>query len=630
MPRCRNFVFLLTVLVFIPLALAQAQNQAQPTVELVGQWGGACQALGFFGTTALAGRGMQVERYEVTSPDKPELLARSELLGGLVKDLVINSQYAWAGLSNGDLVCLDLRKPGELKEISRLALEQTISGLALQGKRLYVANHHDALVVVDVSAPTQPKILQRASYPESMANVYSCDVAVKGNFAYVGTYDFGLTVWDLTASGGPAMIAQEKSAPKAMGLCLVGTTLYAADEDRGLIIFSLANPRRPVLLGKMNNENSCYAIGVTVFDSTAMLCSTSMATQIIDVHDPKNPKLMTQIPKVAYAGWLQSDWLALASDSNGLLFYRLDGAEQLKLLASSADHNGIATKLQIVDKRAYIADDHGGLQIIDISDPTAPTRLGNFDQPGCGSAYGLTVRGNLAYVAYGSGGLMIFDLSNPAEPERIGEFGMGQGLYEDLVLDGNYLFIASDANEMTGLIVLDVSDPTQAKLVANVLPNIELRSIRKNGKTLLMSSKDHIYLLDASNPRQIKPLGNLAASGKWVWNQGASFFGNSALVSEGNSGLGIVDIAQASRPRFKAELDFQETSSIADTVVRNGVAILADSYNGLRFVDLHNPAKPEIIGRFDTGTGPLALVLAGDYLYLACQEAGLLIYRLNP
>jgi hypothetical protein len=55
---------------------------------------------------------------------------------------------------------------------------------------------------------------------------------------------------------------------------------------------------------------------------------------------------------------------------------------------------------------AYVADDTAGLQIINVSNPANPVRLGGCDTPG--DAGGVAVAGNRIYVADGLQGLRVF------------------------------------------------------------------------------------------------------------------------------------------------------------------------------------------------------------------------------
>ncbi len=52
---------------------------------------------------------------------------------------------------------------------------------------------------------------------------------------------------------------------------------------------------------------------------------------------------------------------------------------------------------------AYVADGLAGLQVIDVSNPANPQRVGGYDTSGY--AHGVAVSGNYAYVADDYGGL---------------------------------------------------------------------------------------------------------------------------------------------------------------------------------------------------------------------------------
>ena len=60
----------------------------------------------------------------------------------------------------------------------------------------------------------------------------------------------------------------------------------------------------------------------------------------------------------------------------------------------------------------------GGLQVIDISTPTAPVIVGSVDTPGY--AVGVSVANGYAYVAAGRSGLQVIDISTPTAPVIVG------------------------------------------------------------------------------------------------------------------------------------------------------------------------------------------------------------------
>jgi len=65
-----------------------------------------------------------------------------------------------------------------------------------------------------------------------------------------------------------------------------------------------------------------------------------------------------------------------------------------------------------------LADGPSGLQVLDVSTPSAPTLLGGVDTPG--SAYGITVHNDVAFVADYDSGLQVINVSTPSAPTLLG------------------------------------------------------------------------------------------------------------------------------------------------------------------------------------------------------------------
>jgi hypothetical protein len=120
----------------------------------------------------------------------------------------------------------------------------------------------------------------------------------------------------------------------------------------------------------------------------------------------------------------------------------------------SYDTSGYAAGVQVVGNYAYVADSDSGLQIIDISNPTTPTRKGSYDTSGW--AFGVQVVGNYAYVADYDSGLQIIDISNPTTPTLKGNYNTS-GYARGVQVVGNYAYVADDED---GLKIINVSEFT--------------------------------------------------------------------------------------------------------------------------------------------------------------------------
>ncbi|MDP6534236.1 MAG: hypothetical protein QF822_03320, partial [Candidatus Poseidoniia archaeon] len=80
--------------------------------------------------------------------------------------------------------------------------------------------------------------------------------------------------------------------------------------------------------------------------------------------------------------------------------------------AGGYDTSGYAQSVAVSGGYAYVADGNG-LVVLDVSDPTNPTRAGGYDTSG--SAFGVAVAGDYAYVADGNGGLVVAGLDSDGD-----------------------------------------------------------------------------------------------------------------------------------------------------------------------------------------------------------------------
>jgi hypothetical protein len=90
---------------------------------------------------------------------------------------------------------------------------------------------------------------------------------------------------------------------------------------------------------------------------------------------------------------------------------------------------------------AYLANEIGTLQIIDVSNPSAPVSVGSV---AAGNVpYSVAVSGRYAYVANEIGNtLQIFDVSTPSAPVSVGSVGTGN-VPQSVVVSGRYAYVVN-------------------------------------------------------------------------------------------------------------------------------------------------------------------------------------------
>jgi hypothetical protein len=250
---------------------------------------------------------------------------------------------------------------------------------------------------------------------------------------------------------------------------------------------------------------------------------------------------------------------------------------------------GKVVDLVVRDDLAYVGA--GILSMINISDPTAPTLLGEVFVGRQPQAF--DVAGRYAYVLNFEEGLHIVDISDAAFPVEAGIYPLpGNALA--LAVDGAYAYVAireRSGDRSTGTLkVLDLTDPTEPQEVGEwEAPGLGVEHIAITGDLLIVSVRVDAYVydimtLDISNPRTPLPLG-----------------------------------------------PYDEVHIVWDIEVAGSCAFVIDQDRGLVvLLDVSDPKAPREIGQEVFPGFPQKLTVKGEFAYIADTRQGLLLWRLLP
>jgi hypothetical protein len=238
---------------------------------------------------------------------------------------------------------------------------------------------------------------------------------------------------------------------------------YVADDDAGLRIINVSRPHTPTEIGAC--DTPYLARGVAVVGQYAYVADMQSGLRIVNVSNPANP---------VEVGAYDTSWDANKVAIAGNYAYVADGGAGLKVIdVSNPAHPdqvgdawtpGYAEDVAVASNYAYVAYsqsywplDQSGLLIASIISPTHPTQESTF--PMAGSLFegtvGVTVMGNYAYVANTLSGLRIINVSDPANPYEVGFYNT-PGTATGVVVNGDYAYVAAGN---AGLRIIDVSDP---------------------------------------------------------------------------------------------------------------------------------------------------------------------------
>jgi hypothetical protein len=162
---------------------------------------------------------------------------------------------------------------------------------------------------------------------------------------------------------------------------------------------------------------------------------------------------------------LSGGFAYVADDYRG--FTVMDVHDPLKPFLVANLGESYAQQVQVSGGRAFVYGDGGDRVVVyDISVPSAPVQLAVLEEV----RSPLTVSGNLGFFA--ASGLHVYDVTDPARSTRIGVYPLGCDPRQIAVIGQTALV----ANGYLGLAILDVSDPTKPRELANYLSECQVRS----------------------------------------------------------------------------------------------------------------------------------------------------------
>jgi len=530
-------------------------------VEYVGHIGGASYAVAAQGHYAYIGEGPSLIVLDVSNPASPTVVGKAPPLPGIVRGVAVAGSYAYVAV---------------VAPVSQY----------LGGGSLEIGG---SLRVLDVSTPANPK---EVGFYDTPGAAYG--VAVAGSYAYVaGGYSGGLRVMDVSSPAWPTEVGSCDTPGEARGVAVAGSYAYVADGVYGgLRVMDVSDPANPTEVGSFVAPGDVRGVAVGASGYVYVAAGDYRGLRVMDVSAPSNPTV---------AGFF--------------------------------DTPGYAYGVAVAGSYAYVADGHGGLRVVNVSTPSNPMEVGLYDTPQ--GAWDVSVAGDYAYVAetpvwdgsqYVGGGLRVVDVSTPAKPTEVG-FCDTPGSALAVAIAGDRAYVADGS---AGLRVVDVSDPTSPMEVGFCQVWSPL-VVAVAGRFAYLGNEDVLWVIDISNPANPWAVDYVSVPGTFAAYD-VAILGGYAYVANSRGSLKVVDISSAGDPR---EVGSYTTPAGAYAVaIAGNYAYVAGGFPAhypnsrasyLVVVDVSTPASPTEVALTNTPGWPESVAVAGNYIYVAEGEGGLLI-----
>ncbi|MFC1725104.1 LVIVD repeat-containing protein [candidate division KSB1 bacterium] len=259
-----------------------------------------------------------------------------------------------------------------------------------------------------------------------------------------------------------------------------GNSAYVSTQN-GFMVFDITDPENPANIGRLDFGS---AFEIEVYGDHAYLQAGSI--KIIDISQRGNYRIDNQYG-------LQTGYARIKA-KNGYLF------------------------VSVIDK---------GLEILDISDPASPQKIGQFYEPGSYAESWMgyvkfDIKDNIIYLGEANIGFKIINISDKQNPVKISSVPV-TSLITDIYIKENLLFVGTTEE----LIIYDISNPEIPVKISN-LTSYNPAQLTASGNTLIFydDNKSYSYIaVDISDPASPQVLGTYSTYSHDIHYDGTYLFG---------------------------------------------------------------------------------------------------------
>lgn len=350
----------------VDVAGAVGNGLQATSLEIVGQVGGASQAVDVVDGFAYVAIGPRLHIVDVSQPEAPQLVAKTEILHDIIEDVRVAGGHAYVAARSEGLHVIDVSDPAAPRTVGVADGFGRAHGVDVHGAAAYVIAWPQAVHVVDVRDPASPVVV--SSFEPGGRTV---DLSVADGRAYIANGANGLRIYDLSDPLSPSAVGLFDSIPSADAVAVDGSLAYVTQDWRvnKLSIVDIADPASPALLGELVTE---AVSDVAAMGSYAYLVGAA-SMEIIDASDPSAPRRSSSMPAI---GWP----LAIAvHDSHAFVAARSTGLHVINVSVPSSPADvavlpsfGAATSVEVDRAHAYVTTFRRGIRVIDVSEPADP------------------------------------------------------------------------------------------------------------------------------------------------------------------------------------------------------------------------------------------------------------------
>ncbi|MEM8531094.1 MAG: beta-propeller domain-containing protein [Chloroflexota bacterium] len=345
----------------------------------------------------------------------------------IVRDVQVVDGIAYM-VGNG-LETVNIANPASPSQQSYLPLvSDTIIRVEAMAGIAYVLS--DAgLYTLDISDITKPRLL--GHYAVSQFYQFQ----IQGSLAYIGSRH-KIHLVNVSDPRNPILVSQI-NVPYIATMQMLNDRMYVYSDSLGfqgdLYIFDVSNPAEPQQIERINIEGLISVNNLAVIDNQIFVLTSYINTNEdipvselhrIDISDPERAILINSYKTDSHLTDMEiiGNYIYMVGQEH---LHIVDREESLQLISRTDVSRNAAkswSEVKVRDNTAYITiwdlyDNDATIQLLDVSNPAQPIRMGQIDTQGAG--YDIQIIDGLVYIANGRQGLRILRIQPELIPPEI-------------------------------------------------------------------------------------------------------------------------------------------------------------------------------------------------------------------
>jgi len=470
--------------------------------------------------------------------------------------------------------------------------------------------------IIDSSNPADLVVLSTLDINEPVRFI---DISPDGNVVAVADRDNQVRLVDISNRSSPQKRGSynPEEGRQPYGMDIVGNRLYIAVAPAGVWVLDITNLNAPVKLGSYIEPGTDFVFDLEVRGDYAYVADDVQGMRVVDINPPPaNPAIVASYAASTQASNVRIDGARayVARRNLGIDILDLTNATAPSFVGTF-NTAGVAYRAEpMTGNRLAIPDGFNGTVILNIATPGTPTVAGGH----ASEALALTVQGNHVFALPPSEQTSVlrslnFTVSNsPVVADSIDLWGQSK----DTRVAGNKVLVANGAR---GMVVLNAALPAQPVFGDSYSTTFGVDYVEWVNNVAVAGSFGQLDILNVNDPNNIVFVQTIGLPGLVLDLDREG----SRLFASIGTGLRIYNMANPASPALLGTY-----TPVSDSVVRVAVegnrAFTSDG-DTIRVVNITNPALPAETDDFTFGSAVTDLEAAGGYLYVTTQLNGVRI-----